>query len=105
MRWLRIFLIALLALALLPAGGQYGGAPAGAAEEQAVDFAGWLEALRAEALGQGISAATLDAALAGDEEKVPGAAGLGERTLRGGSPAGLNGFGLCQFDSLKKTAS
>ncbi len=67
MRWLRIFLIALLALALLPAGGQYGGAPAGAAEEQAVDFAGWLEALRAEALGQGISAATLDAALAGVE--------------------------------------
>ncbi|MDP7343778.1 MAG: lytic murein transglycosylase [Alphaproteobacteria bacterium] len=67
MRCLRIFLIALLALALLPAGGQYGGAPAGAAEEQAVDFAGWLEALRAEALGQGISAATLDAALAGVE--------------------------------------
>ncbi|HJN61201.1 MAG TPA: lytic murein transglycosylase [Alphaproteobacteria bacterium] len=67
MRWLRIFLIALLALALLPAGGQYGGAPAGAAEEQAVDFAVWLEALRAEALGQGISAATLDAALAGVE--------------------------------------
>ncbi len=67
MRCLRIFLIALLALALLPAGGQYGGAPAGAAEEQAVDFAVWLEALRAEALGQGISAATLDAALAGVE--------------------------------------
>ncbi len=67
MRCLRIFLIALLALALLPAGDQYGGAPAGAAEEQAVDFAGWLEALRAEALGQGISAATLDAALAGVE--------------------------------------
>ena len=67
MRILRIFLVASLALILLPVGGAYISAPAGAAEEQAVDFAGWLEALRAEALGQGISAATLDAALAGVE--------------------------------------
>jgi membrane-bound lytic murein transglycosylase B len=67
MRCLRIFLIAMLALALSPAGSQYGATPAAAAEEQAVDFAVWLEELRAEAHAQGISAATLDAALAGVE--------------------------------------
>ncbi len=61
MRRLRISLFALLALALMTAG-----APARAQDNKpAEDFTVWLEGLRAEALGQGISAATLDAALAG----------------------------------------
>ena len=61
---LRIWLFALLTLALLPLAGQFGGATA-RAEGDAPDFAVWLEEVRTEALGQGISAAILDAALAG----------------------------------------
>ena len=64
MRRLRNLLFALLTLALLPLAGY------GHAETEAPDFAVWLEDLRAEALGQGISAATLDAALA-DVKPIP----------------------------------
>ena len=61
---LRIFLFALLTLVLIPLIGQFSG-PVARAEGDAVIFAVWLEELRAEALEQGISAATLDVALAG----------------------------------------
>ena len=61
---LRIFLFSLLTLVLIPLIGQFSG-PVARAEGDAVIFAVWLEELRAEALEQGISAATLDVALAG----------------------------------------
>ena len=61
---LRILLFALLTLALVPMAGQFSGLAA-RTEGDAPVFAVWLEELRAEALRQEISAAPLDAALAG----------------------------------------
>ena len=61
---LRILLFALLTLTLVALTGQFNG-PGARAEDETTVFAFWLEELRAEALGQGISAATFEVALAG----------------------------------------
>ncbi|MBT4425880.1 MAG: lytic murein transglycosylase [Rhodospirillaceae bacterium] len=63
MSHLRVLLFALAALAILPLLGPN---PAGAADD-VPEFSVWLADLRAEALGQGISPAILDAALEGVE--------------------------------------
>jgi len=61
---LRILLFALLTLTLVALTGQFNG-PGARAEDETAVFAFWLEELRAEALEQGISAATLEVALTG----------------------------------------
>ena len=63
MRRLRILLLGIMALTLITAAGSARAQDDNPAE----DFAVWLEALRAEALGIGISAGTLDGALAAVE--------------------------------------
>ena len=63
MQRFRILLLGIVALTLITTVGPVRAQDDNAAE----DFGVWLEALRAEALEEGISAATLDAALAGVE--------------------------------------